>query len=184
MKKDRIQRQLTGKKQSKNPYIEKYIDDLYKTIYWAVEEGHARDKDIVKQILTLKKEFVMRYSPKHIIDFGIGDIVEVDYGYHLPGEIMGRNVIAIVCKIHNEDMVYIVPITKVREDITSYSYLFMKSGEANYACKNGIVLLDKGKFMRAERVNKVIGKTTQKFFEKVSNQLATTFDFTGGLTSS
>lgn len=165
-----------------NEYVENRINSFLKTAYWALYNRHATEKDIGEYILTCTSEISIRFSSKPIIEFSLGDIVDVNYGSHLPGEIMGGHVHAIVCNILKENMAYVVPITKVKTDITSQSYLFMDAPyDATYDnkfYKGGTVLADKGKYVRAERFNSVIGKTTPEFFEKLLYQLASTFDFT------
>ena len=173
---------IIKKVEFENEYVENRINSFLKTAYWALYNKRATEKDIGDYIFTCLSEISMRYSSKPIIEFSIGDIVDVNYGTHLPGEIQGNHVHAIVCNILNEDMVYVVPITKVRTNITSHSYLFMDAPQdATYNddyYKGGTVLVDKGKYIRAERFNYVIGKTTPEFFENLLYKLATTFDFT------
>ena len=169
-----------------NEYVENRINTFLKTAYWALYNRRATEKDIGEYILTCMSEISMRYSSKPIIEFSIGDIVDVNYGSHLPGEIVGGHVHAIVCNVLNEDMAYVVPITKVRADISSLSYLFMDAPQDatynNEYYKGGTVLVDKGKYVRVERFNAVIGRTNPEFFEKLLYQLVSAFDFTNCLT--
>ena len=166
-----------------NEYLEELINKYVRTISWAMFKMKISEKEIADYIYTATNEISMRYNKKECIDFSIGDIVECCYGVHLPGEINGMHVTAIVCDILNDSMVYLVPITKLRTGITFRSYLTYNVPkdvvyENDYYRKGGIALLDKGKYVCAERLNAVIGKTTPAFFEKVLRKLATTFDFT------
>lgn len=166
-----------------NEYLEELINKYVRTISWAMFKMKISEKEIADYIYTATNEISMRYNKKECIDFSIGDIVECFYGVHLPGEINGGHVAAIVCDILNDSMVYLVPITKLRTGITFRSYLTYNVPkdvvyENDYYRKGGIALLDKGKYVCAERLNAVIGKTTPAFFEKVLRKLATTFDFT------
>lgn len=176
---------IIKKVEFENEYVENRINSFLKTAYWALYNRRATEKDIGNFILTCMSEISMRYSPKPIIEFAIGDIVDVNYGSHLPGEIQGGHVSAIVCNILNKDMAYVLPITKARTDITSRSYLLMDiPHDATYDnefYRGGTVLIDKGKYVKAERFNSVVGKTTPTFFKKLLYQLASTFDFTDGL---
>lgn len=176
---------IIKKVEFENEYVENRINSFLKTAYWALYNRHATEKEIGDYILTCMFEISIRYYSKPIIEFSVGDIVDVNYGSHLPGEIMGGHVHAIVCNILNENMAYVVPITKVRTDISSLSYLFMDvQQDATYNneyYKGGTVLVDKGKYVRAERFNSVIGKTKPEFFEKLLYQLASSFDFTACL---
>ena len=177
---------IIKKVEFENELVENRINSFLKTAYWAMYNRRATEKDISEYILTCMSEISMRFSSKPIIEFSIGDIVDVNYGSHLPGEIMGGHVHAIVCNVLNEDMAYVVPITKVRADISSLSYLFMDAPQDatynNEYYKGGTVLFDKGKYVRVERFNAVIGRTNPEFFEKLLYQLASAFDFTNCLT--
>lgn len=177
---------IIKKVEFENELVENRINSFLKTAYWAMYNRRATEKDISEYILTCMSEISMRFSSKPIIEFSIGDIVDVNYGSHLPGEIMGGHVHAIVCNVLNEDMAYVVPITKVRADISSLSYLFMDAPQDatynNEYYKGGTVLVDKGKYVRVERFNAVIGRTNPEFFEKLLYQLASAFDFTNCLT--
>lgn len=177
---------IIKKVEFENEYVENHINNFLKTAYWALYNRYATEKEIGEYILTCMSEISMRYSSKHSIEFSIGDIVDVNYGSHLPGEIMGGHVHAIVCNVLNEDMAYVVPITKASTDISSFSYLFMNAPQDviynNEYYKGGTVLVDKGKYVRVERFNSVIGRTKPEFFEELLYQLAVTFDFTGCLT--
>ena len=82
-------------------------------------------------------------------------------------------------------MAYLVPITKMQTEITSESYLIFNPPEdviyeKDYY-KGGTALLDKAKYVRTQRINEVIGRTTPEFFKKVLYGLASTFDFTSCL---
>lgn len=176
---------IIKKVEFENEYVETRINSFLKTAYWALYNRRAAEKDIGDFILTCMSEISMRYSPKPIIEFAIGDIVDVNYGTHLPGEINGGHVHAVVCHILNDAMVYVVPITKARTDISSLSYMLMDAPQdatySNEYYKDGTVLVDKGKYVRAERLNSVLGKTNSAFFEKLLYQLASAFDFTDSL---
>lgn len=177
---------IIKKVEFENELVENRINNFLKTAYWAMYNRRATEKDINEYILTCMSEISMRFSSKPIIEFSIGDIIDVNYGFHLPGEIMGAHVHGIVCHVLNKDMAYVVPITKAREDISSISYLYIEAPQDatynNEHYKGGTALLDKGKYVRVERFNAVIGRTNPEFFEKLLYQLASAFDFTKCLT--
>lgn len=177
---------IIKKVEFENECVENRINSFLKTAYWAMYNRRATEKDIGEYILTCMSEISMRYSSKPVIEFSIGDIVDVNYGTHLPGEIIGGHVHAVVCNILNEDMAFVLPITKAKTDIQAQDYLLMDAPQdATYedeSYKGGTVLLDKGKYVRVERFHCVKGKTKPEFFAKLLHQLASTFDFTGCLT--
>lgn len=173
---------IIQKVEFENEYVQNRINNFLKTAYWALYNRRATEKDVGDYIVTCQNEISMRYSSKPSIEFSIGDIVDVNYGVHLPGEVIGGHVHAIVCNTLNRDMAYVVPITKARTEITTKSYLPLevpKDATYDNGCyKGGTVLADKGKYVRVERFNAVIGKTKADFFEKLLYLLASAFDFT------
>lgn len=173
---------IIKKVEFKNAYIEELINKYVRTISWAMFDMNIFEEEIGCYIYTAIDELSMRYNKKGCIDFSIGDIVDCSYGFHLPGEINGEHVAAIVCDISYSSMAYLVPVTKVQTDISSHSYLIFNAPKdvvyENYYYKGGTALLDKGKYVRPERFRAVIGKTTPAFFEKLLRKLANTFDFT------
>ena len=173
---------IIKKVEFENKYIEQIVNRLLRTVYWAIFKMNLPEKEIGESIWTAISEISMRYTVKDNIAFSVGDVVTCNYGMHLAGEINGTYVPAIVCNISSTGMAYLVPITKVQENLTSHSYLtFVVPDDITYYNKEylgGTALLDKGKYVRPERYREVIGKTSSGFFTKVLNQLASTFDFT------
>lgn len=165
-----------------NEYIEHIVNMLLKTASWALLDMNISERDIGNFIWTTIDEISMNYNNKNNIPFSIGDVVSCNYGTHLYGEISGTNVVAVVVNINITGMAYLVPITNRTYNLTSHSYLtFTVPNDIIYNTNytvGGTVLLDKGKYVRPERLRKVIGKTSLEFFYKILHQLATTFDFT------
>lgn len=164
-----------------NVYVENLLNKLLRTAYWTMFKLNVPEKEIGEFIWTSINEISMRYNNKNTIPLSIGDVVDCNYGTHLGGEISGVHKPAIVCNISENGMIYLVPIIKMQQNLTSHSYLTLTVpndviyNTRDYA--NGIVLLDKGKYLHKARINEVIGKTSSEFFEKVLYQLASTFDF-------
>ena len=175
----------TQKIELKDEYVEDLINKLTKTVYWALYKKNVLKSEIRDFVNTFINEISMRYNGKSFIQYSVGDIVECNYGTHLKGETNGSHVFAIVCNIINDgNMVYLAPIIKVKENIASHSYLTFNAPKDvvynnGYRYTGGTVLLDKGKYLRSVRLNRVIGKATPEFFAKVLDKLSTTFDFTG-----
>lgn len=176
---------IIQKVEFENEYVEDLINRFMRTAYWAMYRMNVPEKEIGDFIWTSINEISMRYNKKGPIEYSVGDIVDCDYGIHLAGEINGGHVFAIVCNITNGGMAYLVPIIKVRENLTSNSHItFTVPNDVVYNddyYTGGTALLDKGRYLRAERFHEVIGKATPEFFVKVLNQLSTTFDFTGNI---
>lgn len=176
---------IIQKVEFENEYVEDLINRFMRTAYWAMYRMNVPEKEIGDFIWTSINEISMRYNKKGSIEYSVGDIVDCNYGIHLAGEINGGHVSAIVCNITNGGMAYLVPITKVRENLTSLSYLTFDVPDDvvynNDYYTGGTALLDKGRYLRAERFHEVIGKVTPEFFAKVLDQLSTTFDFTGNI---
>lgn len=164
-----------------NMQVKSCMNKLMKTACWAIHNKSVDEEEICSYITTCMSEIRMRYAST-IIDCKAGDVVDVNYGVHLPGEIIGGHVNAIVCHVV-EGIAYVVPVFKKREGtIRSMSYMPLYVPQdvvyENEAFGGGIVFLDKGKYVRVERFNAVIGRTNPEFFKKLLNKLAGTFDFT------
>ncbi len=171
---------IIRKVEFKNEYIEQLINKLPRTISWAMFKNNATGNEISHFIFSTISEISMNYNNTACIPVSIGDVVDCNYGTHLPKEINGAHVSAIVCDI-SFGMVYLVPITKQLDNLVSRSFIkFTVPNDIIYDEKdyvNGTVLLDKGRYLRPERLNQIIGKTTPEFLAKVLHQLSTTFDF-------
>lgn len=172
---------IIRKVEFKNEYIEQLINKLLRTISWAMFKNNATGNEISHFIFSTISEISMNYNNTACIPVSIGDVVDCNYGTHLPKEINGGHVAAIVCDI-SFGMVYLVPITKQLDNLVSRSFIqYSVPNDIIYDEKdyvNGTVLLDKGRYLRPERLNQVIGKTTPEFLAEVLHQLSTTFDFT------
>lgn len=167
-------------------YINNSLTALLKTVSRVLNTNSVVvESDIGQYILSCKSEISMNYFPENIVQFSNGDIVDVNFGTHLLGEISGGHVSAIVCNVANSKMVYVVPITQRLPNTSSKNYFTMNVPQDatyfNKNCKSGTVLLSKGRYVRVERFNSVIGKTNPDFFKKILSQLASTFDFTNSL---
>lgn len=173
--------------ESQSENINNAINILLRNVNWYLEMEKATERDILNHIYTCVREMDMRFTPKRNVQFSVGDIVEVYYGSHLSGEVNGNHVHGIVCDIPNEFMAYVVPIIKNSEsEVNAKSYLkctipndLVYTEEADY---ESIAILEKGKPIRTERFNKVIGRATPEFLKKLLYQLKdSTFDFTHNL---
>lgn len=172
---------IIKKVEFKNEYIEEIVNKLLKTIYWAMYKENVDEKEIGEYLWTSINEMSMKYSRPNVIEFSVGDVVSCNYGTHLYGEINGKHVAAVVANIAANGMAYLVPITKAVEGITSHSYMpITKKKDIMYDKEEfiGTLLLDKSKYVRSERITKVIGKTDEEFFKEVLVNLSKTFDFT------
>lgn len=176
---------IIKKVEFENEYVEDIINKLVRTAYWAMYKKNVSESHISSYIFSTIFEISTNITGKETIDFAIGDIVDCNYGSHLIGETNGKHVHAIVCHVSDNNMVYLVPITSVYRATSSNAYLNINKSTdiifANDFFKGGFAVLDKAKYLRAERVNSVVGKTTPDFFKQLLEQLASTFDFTNQL---
>ncbi len=173
-----------------NQYIEELLEKYARTIYWGMYKMNISEREIGNYIYTSMREISFRYNYKFRREeknFSIGDIVECFYGFHLKGEINGDAIPVVVCDIRPTGMAYVVPATRMKQSgrITSKSYIVFDVPE-DAVCEEryqeyGTVLLDKGRYVKIERLDKVVGQTTPEFFEKILKRLAGTFDFTKNL---
>ena len=178
---DVLPSQSVEKIEFKNEYIEDVMNKLLKTISWAMSHKNVPEKEIIKFVRSCTSEIFMAYNTKEIIPFSLGDVVDCNYGHHLYGETNGNHVSAIVCNVLN-DMAYIVPIHKMDAVKPGCSHLKFTTPKDivynNPNIQSGVVILAKGKYVRLERLNSVIGKTNPSFFKNLLDQLPLAFDFT------
>ena len=163
-------------------HIEELLNKLAKTMYWLFFQKKISSITLDRFFYSFMNELSINFSSKEIIETQIGDVVSCNFGQHIPGEINGFSVSAIVCHYLGENMAYVVPITKTTENITSISYLPIDVPSdvvyKNKTYSGGVALLDKGKYVRMERFNEVIGNVNPCFFIRLLTELSTTFDFT------
>lgn len=141
----------------------------------------APSRDICQYLMAAGTEIAMKYNPREVVDFSIGDIVICNYGNHLGGEISGGHVHAIVCDVDEEGLIYAVPITKAKLNGNLQKYLpFETKVDVDYIeskYTDGTVLLKKGRYIRPERIQRVAGTTRPEFFNKLLAILPTTIQF-------
>lgn len=168
-----------------NEYIEELVNKFLRTTYWAMFKKAATEKDIEKYIFSAMSELSWKYGSPEIVEFSIGDIVDCNYGAHLPIEISGGHVHAIVCDIARNGSTYLIPITKSVNDIYSDSFIsFQAPKDVIYfdnSFTGGSVLLEKSSYVAPERINAIVGTVKPHFFAQVLKKLSSTFDFTGNI---
>lgn len=169
-----------------NTNVENALNKLAQTAYWAVYKHGETEKEVMDYIWSAVREMSIKFSPPPIIDFQIGDVVECYMGKHLPKELNGSRVLCIVANVLEDNLVYIIPLTKMTTNIAAESYLpFSIPGDitsidsdANSDINSGTVIFDGSKYIKAERITKVVGKVVPAFMQEVLTKLSSTFDFT------
>lgn len=173
---------IIQKVEFENEFVEDSINRFLRTAYWAMYKKNASENEIADFIWNSINEISMKYNPT-IIEYSVGDIVECNYGNHLGGEVNGGRVFALVCNKIKGGMAYLVPIYRFKKNLYSLSCLSFNVPNdvvyINYNCNRGVALLDKGRYVREERIIAIRGKATPEFLAKVLDKLITTFDFRG-----
>ena len=164
-----------------NEVVEEQLNKLMRIIYWAMYTNKASSRDICQYLMTAGTEIAMRYNPRELVKFSIGDIVDCNYGRHLEGEISGGHVHSIVCDIDDDGTAYVAPITKARFEADVHRYLPFEANAdvtySNFRYTGGTVLLKKGRYVRPERVQSVIGIVHPEFFKKLLDSLSHSTQF-------
>ncbi len=172
---------IVKKIEFQNPAIEAAMNKLLKTAFWAMYKQCGNEKEIVNHIWTAIREMSLKYTDPNIIEFSVGDVVDCYFGTHLPREINGSHVLGIVLDITADKMVYIVPITKAVEDIDARVYItFHRDVDVDYYYEQyygGTALLDKGRYLRAERLQTVVGKAKPNFLYDLVTMLPKARDY-------
>ena len=163
------------------PHVEGNVFRLKQRIFDFMKYRNASRKDIDNYLMSIVAEMSMRYSPRKMIPFTIGDIVDCNYGYHLESEICGGHIHAIVCNIIENNLVYLVPITKESFPYEEGKYLPVLPNEnIIYHAKQfhgGTVSVKMGKYMDAHRFRKVIGEVNEDFFKILLSEIQKGMDF-------
>lgn len=158
-----------------------HMSRIHKTLYEAIHKSFATPDDIWKFLLSARAEIKINYNPPEIIDFNVGDVVLCNYGTHPDGEISGGHVASVVCDISEDGIAFVVPITthRCKDDLTRFLPITVGSDVLydNPDFKGGTLLLQMGKYVRAERFEKVIGKVTPEFFTRLIATISGVYDF-------
>lgn len=164
-----------------NKEVEDQVNKLMRVIYWAMYSNKAHPRDICQYLMATGTEIAMKYNPREVVDFSIGDIVVCNYGNHLSGEISGGHVHSVVCDIDEDGTFYAAPITKAKLEGDQQKYLpFEANLDVDYTVSRytgGTILLKKGGYIRPERIQEVVGKARPEFFSKLLAALPDTVRF-------
>lgn len=164
-----------------NEYIDNKIRKLCDAAYWAVFTCHAPEKEVNNYLQACISNISMKYTNKPAIEFDVGDIVDINLGLELPGEIYRNRIHAIVVGLGNKGSAYVVPITPNKTDLASKSYICFESNKDviyyDDYFTGGTALVDKTICIKVESFIDGVGKTKKEFFERLVNMIPTAFDF-------
>jgi|GEM_PF-5481234 len=157
--------------------IEEQIKKFLEVAEIVIEKSGETEEVIGEYISAVIDEIKMEYGMAGKIAFEIGDVVACNYGRHLKGEIQGKSVKTVVCDIDDKGLVYVVPIfgiTKNEEPyISYYSKEILSSGKLN--CKKVRFVTNRGKYVRPERIYKVIGKIKPEILDIIKSEVPMKF---------
>lgn len=158
------------------------LTKLEHSISWARNIKKASSRTMVDLIYSSINQISMRYGAAPSLDIEVGDIVEVNFGFHLPGETSGNHSRAIVC-FSEDDILHVVPLVRksfVQAKPHSCALeLDLEQCDSYYSSKSleGVALLRRCKGIRIERVNAKVGKINSEFMKKILSELHKAFDF-------
>lgn len=160
------------------------LKKLGNSIEWAMSSRNASIKKINNLIYSAIQLLSIEYtSPSSPINVKVGDIVEVMFGFNPSGEARGQHVPSLVCNIA-EDMVFVVPLVRATyaEKLRRNNYLIpVMSEDIEFFCNtfpsDSVAQLNRGRFVRLERINLVIGTATKNLIDQVLDELPKAFDF-------
>ncbi|MBR3152135.1 MAG: hypothetical protein IKF52_00750 [Clostridia bacterium] len=154
------------------PLLQNQLKNLLKITSQAVQK-EIEEKDLSEIINSATSNIYMNYFQDKKLHCQIGDIVNVNFGAGLPGEICGEHIKGIVLHILGANMAYVVPIVKKVSKTVPPSPC-VAYNDPNDA---GIVLYTKGRYVRFERINSIGEKVSEEFLRKLQNLLLDKFDF-------
>lgn len=138
---------------------------------------------LTSRITSLENELNYCSMTKSKVQVSVGDLVLVDFGFHLPGEICGSRVLCIVCDVQNNSMVYVVPVYK-KDKYRYPMHWYMELSEADVNMNEGyrliaqMAMLSMSRYVSARRINAVIGKVNSQKYTAILRRLIKTFNFT------
>ena len=159
--------------------LQKTINSLMRTIYWAVKSQNVEERIIKNYVLSCNGTLNMAYGKNDLIPIERGSLVDVCMGQNIPGELNGGNVPCIVCWVQEENFAHVVPlVSKVpNSSNASYTITAKPKEDLTYSAGNQdtayTVLLDKGQLIHRARIQKIIGTVSKDFVNKVFNGIIT-----------
>ena len=159
--------------------LQETINSLMRTIYWAVHNQNVPEKIIKRYVLSCNGTLNMAYGKNDLIPIERGSLVDVCMGQNIPGELNGGNVPCIVCWVQEENFAHVVPLVSKVPNSSNASYTLTAKPEEDLTYFAGnqdtayTVLLDKGQLIHRARIQKIMGKISKDFVNKVFNGIIT-----------
>jgi len=160
------------------------VEELEAKIYYLLKQGVEPDK-ISNFLISLEKEMDIEFNPKDTLLFEKGDIVLCNYGKHPNGEISGAHKLSIICNIDGKGRPFVVPVAKHKKFQYKHAkgFFWLKEKECtydiDYEYKSGTIYLYQGRYVRPERIKKVLGHVNEKYMKRILEELTNSFDFKG-----
>lgn len=165
-----------------DPHIKANIRRLTDKIYQFISENNADYREICKYLTSTVAELSMRYTPKKIISYKVGDVVDCNYCMHLDSEISGGHIHAIVCHMDENHLVYLVPILKEHRYYEEGRFLpLINHVDVEYLSNTfdgGTVSVKMGKYLDAQRMREVVGHVSPDYLPLLFREItkATSFE--------
>lgn len=158
---------------SPNTELGKALKSLFHHIDRSLEGG-ASEKDIGKDCWSFKNYMSMKYLPREVIPFALGDIIDCDYGHNFSNELHGIHNV-IICHQEQDGSVYVVPIIKKRYLSCKDTYVECRLGRditpQHEKCQEGIVWISRGSYVNSSRFIRLVGRANSSFFTKIKEYL-------------
>lgn len=151
------------------------LDKLFKVMNLAMSsKKYISTDEICYYLDTCKQEMSMKFNPMpRVKNLNVGDVVTVNYGMHLDGELNGW-VAAVVCDIKDK-MICLIPILKDMESPDKFET--KKCTFFNKFVAHGAIMLNLTNYVRIERIVGVNGKVSEEYLKELKEKLAKAFDF-------
>lgn len=163
--------------------ISSVLKKLETTLFWAKNKRNAPLKKMVNYVFSIIRNISMEYDERRKpVSFSVGDIVETNFGFNLPGEISGSRVHSIISHI-DEDLVYVTPIIpkEYAEKLKPNFFIALTNpNDIEYLDTSflpRIALLRKSRYIRFERITSKIGVASPSFMKYLISELPKAFDF-------
>lgn len=163
--------------------VRKIIAHFVSTLFDLKNYSDAPLSEMLGFLYAASTEMTIQYDPTiNPEKVYTGDVVVCNFGKHVDGEVSGPQVNALVCDVSEDNVVYLIPITKqqIVGDVKKYMPIVVNRDvfyNAGTHFKSGTLLLQMGKYVRVERIRRIVGTVSPEYYSEVIHRLHKSLDF-------
>lgn len=151
------------------------LEKMVKNIEHLNGISNLNDKNLSNFILSEDIELQNIYNTRKLTLCSVGDIVDVNFGWHIHGELSGGHVYCLVYNIVDNGILHLIPIFK-KNSANNIEPEYLKFRPTidiifnnQYNNEYCILHFNKAQHVHPWRVNSIIGKVSPEFFKTLVN---------------